>query len=80
MEAVQDQEPLEHVQGQEQTTMGSVVAMVLSSGLDEMWQRLNSLGEHDLVDWMSRMRELMNLIPANPAATARLLTPTVFCR
>ena len=75
------QQPLEHVQGHEQTATRDVVAMVLSSGLDEMWQRLNSLlEEHDLMDWMSRMRAIMCLIPANPAATARLLNPTVFCR
>ena len=81
MDALQYQPPLEHLQGQEETGMRRVVAMVLSSGLDEMWQRLNSLlGEHDLMDWMTRMRVLLSLIPANPAATVRLLEPKVFCR
>jgi hypothetical protein len=68
------------IHGQELTATKRAVAMILSCGLDEMWQRLNSLDVRDLPDWMARMRVLLSIIPGNPATAAKLLPPLIFCR
>jgi hypothetical protein len=70
----------QQIHGKKLSTTERAVASILSSGYDEMWQRLLSLQERDLADWMSRMRVLFSIMPSSSAEAARLLSPESFCR
>jgi hypothetical protein len=70
----------QQLHGKKLSTTERAVAMILSSGFDEMWHRLYSLRERDLAYWMSRMRVLLSIIPSVLAEAARLLSPESFCR